>query len=410
MSAWFWLIAWGLWCLVMSMGAQGFSPVMSLIGLLALPKLADLRWPVPLDVLAFLVFLAWCVATALWSPYSTGSWITIDPGNENYAVDSPGLRITLVSLLCMLGFWRLYSVDDKFYRRVRAVGPITIGLQMLVFLSAVLAFDVFRSFFSFSDDFNIGQNMIRSVNMAILALPLLFFLIPREKLSLRLISVLAASVICIVYAARVDGKAAIVAFAVIIAIASLTRLMGRSIFRLLGYGTAIVIVTMPFAMDLIIDSAAKMDQDSIPLSYASRLFSYDFVIDKIQEKWLLGWGVEASKQWKETTEFIVNGTTVQYPIVPGHPHNAPLQIWAETGLVGVLLLSAFTILLGERFARSDVNNPQVLIPGACLWGGSLVYAAMSYSVWNDAYWAGVLFLATGVLALSKLLPKVKSPE
>ena len=145
------------------------------------------------------------------------------------------------------------------------------------------------------------------------------------------------------------------------------------------------------------------------MSSQSRLDSWSYVLEKIKERPITGWGVEASKTWDETIRIIgANGLEVDYRIVPGHPHNGALQIWAETGLIGALLISAFALLLGDRLARTSSPSKQIMAAGAALWGGGLVYSAISYSVWNDAYWATFLFLGTGIYALSRTLPR--TPE
>jgi len=57
LAAWFWFIAWSLWWLIAHLGAQGTTPVMALIGLLALPFLFWKRPRPSADVLAFAAFM-----------------------------------------------------------------------------------------------------------------------------------------------------------------------------------------------------------------------------------------------------------------------------------------------------------------------------------------------------------------
>ena len=57
MAAWLWLTTWGLWWLLVIMGSQGTTPVMSVIGFLALPMLIRVRPRISLDVLAFFAFM-----------------------------------------------------------------------------------------------------------------------------------------------------------------------------------------------------------------------------------------------------------------------------------------------------------------------------------------------------------------
>lgn len=93
---------------------------------------------------------------------------------------------------------------------------------------------------------------------------------------------------------------------------------------------------------------------------------------------------------------------VEYLSVPDHPHNAVLEIWAEAGLVGAILLSVFVALLGERLARTSSSSRELSATGASLWVGSLLIGAFSYSIWNDAFWGAIVFAGSIVLALSRL--------
>ncbi len=117
MAAWFWLIAWGLWWLVVILGAQGTSPILAVIGLLSLPVLLTKRPDIPLDVLAFILFLVWCVTTSFWGPGAENGVFIFDFENQNIAIRAPGLRLVLTASIALFAFWACLQFKPAMYAR-----------------------------------------------------------------------------------------------------------------------------------------------------------------------------------------------------------------------------------------------------------------------------------------------------
>lgn len=401
MAAWFWLITWGLWWFIIALGAQGTTPFVGFTGILALLILFRKRPAFSPDVLVFGVFLLWCIATSFWTE-SVGSRLLIwDPANDNYAIESPGLRIALAASLGGFALWATHQFSDKMYARTRLAA---LGGMGVIFIASFIAIPLFiflidDTILLADQDASLIQNLIRSANLVVLSIPVFAALAfsRRTHLMLGLGAILILSLG--VNAGLIGAQAAILALAVILAFSALTYFLGRLSYRILGMGTALLILLMPVLISGVVTGAKSLGGDKLPLSFQSRLHSYEYVIDRIGEKWLRGWGVEATKTWDETNTVFAYGMEVEYPIVPGHPHNMALQLWAETGLVGAALLALFALLLGERLYHSAGQSRASLIAGTGLWAGSLVYATMSYSLWNDAYWMGIIFLASGVLLI-----------
>jgi O-antigen ligase len=80
----------------------------------------------------------------------------------------------------------------------------------------------------------------------------------------------------------------------------------------------------------------------------------------------------------------------------GHPHNAPLQAWTETGVAGVTLLTVagLALLLRlRRFAAAD------LAPRLALFASAFAVAAVAHGAWQG-WWIAALTMAA--LWLSRL--------
>ena len=88
----------------------------------------------------------------------------------------------------------------------------------------------------------------------------------------------------------------------------------------------------------------------------------------------------------------------------GHPHNAPLQAWAETGVVGVALL-AFSGLAFLRCLRR--LSAADLAPRLALFASAFAIAAVAHGAWQGWWIAG---LTVAALWLYALLPGAADAE
>ncbi|MFC7473644.1 O-antigen ligase family protein [Dankookia sp. GCM10030260] len=176
--------------------------------------------------------------------------------------------------------------------------------------------------------------------------------------------------------------------------------------RLLGAGLALAILAMPVVLGPVL--AQGVPADRIAPSAAHRLLIWDFVIDRIAERPIAGWGMEASREIPghrdpPTLEALRRfhltdpGAALWLPtakLLPLHPHNGALQLWLELGLPGALLGAALALLLGAAAARS----PRPAVATAVLAAAS-VTAMLSFGAWQE-WWVGAELMAlAGVAAL-----------
>ncbi|TDG27061.1 hypothetical protein E2C05_24260 [Paracraurococcus ruber] len=181
----------------------------------------------------------------------------------------------------------------------------------------------------------------------------------------------------------------------------------RLVPRLLGAGLAAAILLMPLLLGPVL--ARGVPADGIPPSAAHRLMIWDFVIGRVAEKPLLGWGMEASRSVpghrdRASPELLARFNLADparaawiptAEMLPLHPHNGALQLWLELGLPGALLGGLLAWLLGWAAARSA--RPAVAT--AMLAAGS-VTAMLSFGAWQE-WWVGAELMA---LAAAALLP------
>jgi len=93
-------------------------------------------------------------------------------------------------------------------------------------------------------------------------------------------------------------------------------------------------------------------------------------------------------------------------IVSLHPHNAGLQIWLETGVIGAVLAVTFLWLLGQEALKFAQGGRARSMAAAGLIAPVLLISSVSYGVWQHWWWAS-LFISAGVLYL---VPRTLSPS
>lgn len=140
------------------------------------------------------------------------------------------------------------------------------------------------------------------------------------------------------------------------------------------------------------------DLSPLPPSAQHRVMTWDFVVARIAERPLLGWGMEASRAIPGGSDTFPPEVLDRYGLtrpeeravfgrayahrLPLHPHNAALQVWLELGLVGGVLAAALVvaILLGA-------GTPAAI--GAAVAGAAT--GQLSFGVWQP-WWIATLVL------------------
>ena len=145
----------------------------------------------------------------------------------------------------------------------------------------------------------------------------------------------------------------------------------------------------------------------LPGSFQSRAWAWHVVVQKVSEKPVTGHGISASKTWNETyadyPEWAAHlpENWQYYPVVPGHPHNMALQIWAETGMIGAVLVAFSLVLLGFRLPAPGQMREDVRYAIAGVTGVAFAVFNFAYNMWNEAFWSSVALAAVAIILLAK---------
>jgi O-antigen ligase len=396
-----------LWPVMGLLGAQGYGP---LLALAALPALALARPKMPPESYALmaLTFVAWAAISEAWSPASRG----LISGNlleGNFAIRASSVRIVLTALfgaLAVAGALRIANGTAQISTRVMLGAFAVQGL--LVAASAVFGAPVVAMIYG-PDPMEQAkgfQNIGRNANAFMLVLPILAaYLAARPGWRWKAVAggVILASVVAVV---RADSQSALVGVVFMLLAWAIVWLVPRTGYRWLvclmaGY-VASAPVLIGFAINLM-----RQAEISLPGSFQSRAWAWEVVIGKAVEKPLLGHGIAASKTWRETYAdhpawlAQLPDFWAAYPVVPGHPHNMALQIWAETGVVGAVLAGLTLVVIAFRLPTPRSLRPDVRYAIAGLVGVVASLFSFAYNVWNDSFWASVILAACAIILLSR---------
>lgn len=155
----------------------------------------------------------------------------------------------------------------------------------------------------------------------------------------------------------------------------------HTIFIILNFLFFIITPVMFVAFPIIINN--KKIYDLFSFSIQHRIEIYDLVIKKILERPFFGWGIECTRFFEITENDVINHPIIEYlRKMPTHPHNIFLQIFVETGFIGIALFLYFIYLLNKStFLLKD----EYIVFAFCSITSCFVIGSTSYSLWSESF-------------------------
>ena len=99
-----------------------------------------------------------------------------------------------------------------------------------------------------------------------------------------------------------------------------------------GWSCPLPVLMAPTIDDYLPSPKDTFESLNLPRSTYHRLLVWGFTADRIEERPVLGWGLNASRAVPGGAKSL----DVSEPALPLHPHNAALQWRLELGILGVL--------------------------------------------------------------------------
>lgn len=401
------------WPLVSLMGGQGFTVMLTLVSFAAVFALRppDRLRLYPL-VLAALVI--WISATAIWSPATGGPILTGSLSEGTFAIKASPLRLLGIALAGAIGLVAAM--------RVAPGAPVKAGTVLIcvflahwavLMLTPVFVLQVFDLVYETRvEAMGSGmQNVLRHANAFTLAAAVLIAVFWQGTL-VRHIAVLFGVVAAAGIFITLGASAALIGLVAIALAMAMIHFFQRNGFRIIFGALAAYVASAP----LIMGQVARLFEAAgiaLPGSFQSRAWCWEVVSNRIWERPFLGHGLEASSTWMETyatrpdwlSTLAARGADTdawsRYPIVPGHPHNMALELWAETGMIGAALATLALALIGWRLPAPGDLSPRLRLGIAGIIGASLSMFSFAYSAWNEAFWASIILAIMALVIIDK---------
>ncbi|MEL6861388.1 MAG: O-antigen ligase family protein [Pseudomonadota bacterium] len=398
-----------LWPIIGYMGAQGYTVAVALTGLLGIFYLHVSG--VRRYAFAGIAFTLWVVAAGYWSP-EAASLLTGNVFSGSFSMDMPGIRFALIVLAAMGTLVAIWAIPT---RSSRISLGVMVGVALAQFFSVVITAmfmpQILALLAPISDPVGeMPQNLLRNANSFALLMPFLVaWMWHRQTGDYWRLAAIGLILVALAAFAQTGTQTSIVGAVFMLLGMLIVKVAPTNGFRIIFTSIAFYIATAPTLLGVGIRLIRETGMP-LPESFFSRTYCWEYVRTKISEAPFFGNGLEASHSWKDSyadhPEWLADAAAryetgaqwVEYPIVPIHPHNMPLQVWAETGMVGACLAAAFVLFLGWRLKAPSEWPPIARYGAAGLVGICLSLSSFSLSMWNEAYWASVA-LAVGVVLL-----------
>lgn len=348
------------------------------------------RPPLKIGLVA-VVFAVWALLSASWA---------IEPATslETWA--------RLVPTVAAGGFLILHAGRQPAERRRRLARWLLAGFALAV---AILAFEgatgrmlnlllaAMVDQVPDSGAFPLNRMNRGAVAVAILVWPaaaaLAWRLPPRRRAAVLLLP-LATTVLLFFF----TSSSALVGCALGLAVALACLPAPRVVRGLLLAAVALLLLVMPpLARGLAEQDLAE--NEALAFSLRHRVFIWDYTAERIAQRPLTGWGLDASRDLDRPGEPRFDAT---HGALPLHPHNAALQVRLELGLVG-LLLGGLLLLLAIAGLRRAPPLAAALELGMA--ASILAIGLLAFGVWQY-HW---LIVPLAAAALIRLTPSLAGP-
>ncbi|HEY4028995.1 MAG TPA: O-antigen ligase family protein [Caulobacteraceae bacterium] len=365
--------------LVAFLGARGFAPEVGIAGLLCLPLVRPRRADL-IGLSLFGLLVAWALVSATWSPA---------PAPHDLKSFSRFTGLHLLQELLFSG--ALVATARRLPPALARKALIWVGgglILLILLLIAEAASDaaLFRSVQPLVGKTVDADWALRSIAQGNYVLVMLFWPVS--------VGLWAGGRR---YAAGAFAGGAILALVLLHVTAPLAALISSAaVFGLVAWlgrpaalgGLAVAAgqsLAVPWLMRALAeDGAFRSLRGRLPASWAARVDIWTFASQRMAEKPLRGWGLDASRTFQNH--------------IPLHPHDAPLQLWLELGVLGAILGALIWAFIFWRFAEAAGGRRLYAAVGCATAWSAMVIGAFSFSQWQE-WWICLVALAFAACVL-----------
>ena len=377
--------------LVSHAGGLGVAPLVFILGAIGLLLAIKTKTAsITRTQIALAIFLVWLCLTSLWSPYKPDDALT------NY-----------IKLAIMVTIFYWNHLLFKYTVRRHQLPLQHLLMATSFFAAGILVIDLLSDFgltFLFNPVSNRDEAIFRMIdaemnlghsNTILLLIVAPVALLMRAQLPTRLaLSVMVLFLSLLAIAAWLNGLAVGLVGLIFVVIAVIAgylypRIMPRAFLSL-----GIIAILFAPLLAFLASNYVTIGETNLPQSWDHRLRMWGYCWDVITEHSIWGNGFDASRTFSET--FIARDGR-EIVTVSLHPHNAGIQIWTETGIIGAVLASAVIYSLFkpvQNYAQSRAHAGAV--SGVIM--ATIIVSSLTYGAWQFWWW-GSVFFAIGTLYL-----------
>lgn len=396
-----------MWAPAAFAGGKLFAPLMFLA---VLPQLGTLRGTVRsglrADILVVIALLVWLAVTALWSPANL-ALVSGSMADGDFSIDAPQIRFGLTILAAGLFLAAALRWDAAAEARL----PLLLLGAICILLAGLLAVTPLRQ--TIIDARGEGllpsaQSIGRALNLLALSLPLALGVVmirwPGRRAWVTCAAVVGVFVIVGIF---MDGAAAVIGLLAGVIVLGALHIWPERGWRRLFDLLSIAVIATPMAVWMG-TAALSGVAASLPVSAHQRLLIWEATLQRVAAKPLFGHGADASSAWHSTFAeepdwlALMPENFALVRIIPGHPHNMALQVWAETGLVGAALLAAAFALFGRTVPPPSHLSSGIRLAAAGIFGVAITLFFVSYSAWDESFWAALAIVCAALVCLNKM--------
>jgi len=371
-------------------GGLPLPPFVALGGLIALPwkQILRLRKDIPWEALLAALFVGWAALSWVWSPYDRPDQAV------KLLIGFPLYASFAFAIAHLRGRWRARA--EAMFIFMAFMASIYLFAEFVNGGEATLAYKAMVEGRPLGDPHTINLVNKSLGHGALLAI---LFAGPAAALAWReggpligLLLMALTGMMSLGFGLEVNTAAFIAACAA----ASLAYFWPRGALSAIFGGIAGAFIVVPLILPSMTAALPESIRSHLPESWEIRLEIWRFTGDHLSERPWTGWGLDASRVIEGEAE--IRGTIQQ--LLPLHPHNAPLQVWMETGAFGAIMIAFALVMMGGRIAGAPLLSRLQAAAIAWVAAAYFCFIFFSYGIWQEWHAAALAVAIGGTTFLS----------
>ena len=362
---------------------KGTVVLLLLAAALAVPTYwwAHRRFPIP-DLrisIALVLLVVWCAIASAWSDDPTRSLVL-------------ALRIAVIFAAGMVLFPIVATLDDAAKNRIGLWLVAGFGLSLaLMVVEFGLDYPTIRSLKEVSSGREATSLSRGAIALSLIVWPVVAYLWSKGIGWKALVIPVLLGILSNFLESAAATLGFAIGFATVLLVAS-----NRKIGRFLTLAACVVaFVALPFAMREMHNQEWQR-ADWLSGSERHRVEIWNFSLERIVERPVLGWGFDGSRYLAEN---FFGADEAGRSILPLHPHNGPLQIMLELGAVGAVIVLALLWLIAIQMNNLSRRTREC---GQALLVAALAIGCVAFGQWQN-WWLALIF------SVALLVPLMATP-